>query len=493
MDAPRPVDYLEGLIEGFVAYGADWRMTYMNASAERLLGRRRAEVLGKTWHEAFPHAVGNEVDLMYQRVKRERAAERMELYYEHYGRWMEISASPLADGGVGVYFQDISKRKRAESALQRANEELRESGRRKDEFLATLAHELRNPLAPISNSLEILNLQTPTDPALQAARDIIGRQLRHLVRLIDDLLDVSRITSGKLELRRERVELAAVVEQALETSRPHLRGHEFTVSLPAQPVWLDADPVRLAQVLANLLNNACKYTPAGGQIRLSAEREAAGVKVKVRDTGMGIAADQLARVFDMFSQAGQAGAHAQEGLGIGLALARALVEMHGGAISAASDGPGAGSEFAVALPAFDEGPAPGRARRAAAAGGRARRILVVDDNEDATASLAALLRADGHVVEVAGDGERGVQAAARFRPDAVLLDIGLPGMSGLEACRAMRAQPGGGELLIAALTGWGQEEDARRTQAAGFDAHLVKPVSHDDLLSLLSLGRPPPA
>jgi CheY-like chemotaxis protein/nitrogen-specific signal transduction histidine kinase len=397
---------------------------------------------------------------------------------------MEISASPLADGGIGVYFQDVSARKRAERELQRANDELRQSARRKDEFLATLAHELRNPLAPISNSLEILKLQAPADQPLQAALEIMGRQLRHLVRLIDDLLEVSRITSGKLELRRERVALATVVEQALETSRPHLRGHEFSVSLPAQPVWLDADPVRLAQVLANLLNNACKYTPPGGRIRLGAERGDASVTLRVRDTGIGIEAAQLPHVFEMFSQAAPA-AGGYEGLGIGLALARALVEMHGGTICAASDGPGAGSEFVVTLPAFDEGPAAGRERTG---GPRApqRRILVVDDNEDSTASLAALLRAEGHVVESAADGERAIEAAAAFRPEVVLLDLGLPGMSGLDACRAIRAQPGGAGILIAALTGWGQEEDRRKSSEAGFDAHLVKPVPLAALVALLA-------
>jgi PAS domain S-box-containing protein len=371
--APAPVDYLEGLMEGFVAYDANWTMTYINASGERILGRRREDVLGKTWHQAFPHAVGNPVDLMYQRVKGRRVAEGMEYYYEHYKRWMEIGASPLADGGVGVYFRDISDRKHAEAALQAANEQLRDSGRRKDEFLAVLAHELRNPLAPIANALELLNLQGSRDPAMQSARDVISRQLRHMVRLIDDLLDVGRITSGKLELRIERVELAAVVERALETSRPHLRGHEFTLSLPAQPVWLDADPVRLAQVLSNLLNNACKYTPAGGQIRLSAERAGARVAVRVRDTGIGIAKEQLPRLFNMFAQVTPPLERTQGGLGIGLALSRELVAMQGGAVEARSDGAGRGSEFTVTLPAFDEAAsAPRKAGGAAAAAGPRR-------------------------------------------------------------------------------------------------------------------------
>ena len=478
----KPVDYLEGLMEGFVAYDAGWRMTYMNASAERLLGRSRAEVLGKTWHQAFPHAVGNSVDQMYQRVKSMRVPERMEYFYAHYKIWMEISASPLSDGGVGVYFRDISDRKAAEAGL-------RDAARRKDEFLATLAHELRNPLAPIANAVEVLNLQGSMEPVPSAARDVMGRQLKVMARLIEDLLDASRITSGKLELRRDRVELAAVIEQALETSRPHLRGHEFTVAMAAGPAWVDADPVRLAQVFSNLINNACKYTPAGGQVRLSAEREGARVRVRVRDNGIGLAAEHMPRLFEMFSQVAPAIERRQGGLGIGLALSRALVEMHGGTIEAASDGPGRGAEFSVTLPAFDA-PMPSRGKTEQARTAQPRRILVVDDNEDTAASLAMLLRADGHTVEVANDGEHAVKAAAAFRPDTILLDIGLPGMNGIEACRAIRSQAGGAAIQIAALTGWGQEEDRRRSREAGFDAHLVKPVERAALLALFAAARP---
>jgi signal transduction histidine kinase len=388
--------------------------------------------------------------------------------------------------GYGTITPDLSAMKRADAALESANAQLRDSARRKDEFLAVLAHELRNPLAPIANAVELLNLRSTQEPTLKSARDVISRQVRHMVRLIDDLLDVGRITTGKLELRRERVEVAAVVEQALETSRPHLRGHEFTVSLPAQPVWIDADPVRLAQVLSNLLNNACKYTPAGGRIRLSAERSGTRVALKVRDDGVGIAAEQMPALFNMFSQAAPALGRAPGGLGIGLALSRTLVEMQDGTIEAKSDGPGHGSEFTVTLPAFDEGAAPRRATPSAAGAVDPRRILVVDDNLDSAASLAGLLRAEGHTTEVAYDGERAVEAAASFRPDTVLLDIGLPGMSGLDACRAIRSQAGNEHILIAAVTGLGQEDDARKSRAAGFDAHLVKPVDHAALMSLLA-------
>ena len=481
-DLAKPVDYLEGLMEGFVAYDGGFRMTYMNASAERILGRKRADVLGKTWHQAFPHAVGNPVDQMYQRVKSQRAAERMEYFYPHYKVWMEISARPLADGGVGVYFRDITDRKNAEA-------ELREGARRKDEFLATLAHELRNPLAPIANAVEVLDLQGSPEAVPSAARAVIGRQVKLMARLIEDLLDASRITSGKLELRRGRVELARVVDQALETSRPHVRGHELTVALPAEPVWVDADAVRLAQVFSNLLNNACKFTPPGGKVRLEAERDGARVRVRVRDNGVGISAEHMPRLFEMFSQVGPPLERAQGGLGIGLALSRALAHLHGGTIEAASDGPGTGAEFVVTLPAFDQA-APVRGKRPEARGGKPRRVLVVDDNEDNAASLAMLLRLEGHIVEVASDGARAVAAVASFRPNTVLLDIGMPGMDGLEACRAIRSQAGGESIQIAAVTGWGQEEDRRRSRAAGFDAHLVKPVERSALAALLASARP---
>jgi len=479
--AAKPVDYLEGLMEGFVAYDGGWRMTYMNASAERILGRKRGDVLGKTWHQAFPHALGNPVDHMYQRVKSQRVAERMEYFYAHYKVWMEISASPLSDGGVGVYFRDVTDRKNAEA-------ELREAARRKDEFLATLAHELRNPLAPIANAVEVLNLSGAADGPAASSRAVIGRQVKLMARLIEDLLDASRITSGKLELRRSRVDLATVVDQALETSRPHVRGHELSVALPAEPVWVDADPVRLAQVFANLVHNACKFTPPGGQVRLVAERDGARVRVRVRDNGVGIKPEHMPRLFEMFSQVGPALERTHGGLGIGLALSRALVEMHGGTIEAASDGAGAGAEFSVTLPAFDDAAPPG-GQRPAARSGKPRRILVVDDNEDSAATLALLLRAEGHAVEVANDGERAIAAVGSFRPNTVLLDIGLPGMSGLEVCRAIRAQAGGDAIQIAALTGWGQEEDQRRSREAGFDAHLVKPVERSALTALLASAR----
>ena len=363
---------------------------------------------------------------------------------------IEASISQATAAGrrmLTVILRDITERKRAEEAL-------READRRKDEFLAILAHELRNPLEPIFNAVEILKLQGSSSATAQAARDMIDRQVRQMVRLIDDLTEVSRITRGKLQLHRERVELAAVLEHAPETSCPHLKraGHALWVSLPPEPIHLDADPARLAQVVTNLLTNACKYTPRGGRIGLSAERDGAEVVVRVTDTGIGILPEHLPSLFEMFSQIDPARAIAQGGLGIGLWLARDLVEMQGGTIEARSDGPGKGSEFIVRLPALDEAATPQPPERQQAPGAEtARRVLVVDDNRDIAASLAMLLRLHGHEVETAHDGLAGVEAAERFRPGVVLLDIGMPNLDGYGACLRIREQPWGRHIAIVAL------------------------------------------
>jgi CheY-like chemotaxis protein/nitrogen-specific signal transduction histidine kinase len=380
---------------------------------------------------------------------------------------------------------------------------LREADRRKDEFLATLAHELRNPLAPIRNAVQILKLANPPDPELYHARDMIDRQVRQMTRLVDDLLDVSRITQGKVQLRREPIELADVVRSAVEATRPLIEAsaHELTVALPPDPLNLDADPARLAQVIANLLSNAAKYTEKGGHIWLTAavasrERERPEAVVSVRDTGIGIAAEHLPRVFEMFSQMAPALERSQGGLGIGLALVRGLVELHGGRVEAHSDGPGHGSEFVVRLPAVA---APGKAPPEPSGDGESShrppkcRILVVDDNRDNVRSLEMLLRLPGHDVHTAYDGLEAVQAAAAFRPDVVLLDIGLPKMNGYEAARHIRQQPWGRGMLLVAMTGWGQEEDKRQAREAGFDHHLTKPVDPADLERLLSARTGPAA
>ncbi len=369
---------------------------------------------------------------------------------------------------------------------------LKDSDRRKDEFLAMLAHELRNPLAPIRTSVQIVRAKSPAVPELQWATEVIERQVHQMARLVDDLLDVSRITRGKIELRKERVELAAIVRSAVEASRPLIenRGHELTVTVPSQPIHLEADPTRLAQVLLNLLNNAAKYMDRAGRIWLTAERAGDEVVIRVRDTGIGIPAEMLPRIFDLFTQVDRSLERAEGGLGIGLTLVRRLVEMHGGTVEAHSEGPGRGSEFVVRLPIA--GPAEDREPQGAAGGGdeaaapAARRILVVDDNQDAAESLGMLLRALGHEVRTAHDGLEAVRAVPDFRPDVVLLDIGMPKLNGYEAARQIREQPGGAALVLVALTGWGQEEDRRLSHEAGFDHHMTKPVELADLQKLLA-------
>ncbi len=382
-----------------------------------------------------------------------------------------------------------------------AAEQLREASRNKDEFLATLAHELRNPLAPLRNGLQVMQLAKGNGEAVERSRAMMERQLAQMVRLIDDLLDVSRISRGKIDLRKERVDLAKIVYQAVETSRPLLEanGHELTIQPSPHALFVEADPTRLAQVFSNLLNNAAKYTERGGRVALTIREASAGGEtpvaiVSVRDTGIGIPAPMLHRIFEMFTQVERAAERSQGGLGIGLSLVKGLVELHGGEVEARSDGPGKGAEFVVRLPL------PREERRAAsndsegagllAAGPLSlaprRRILVVDDNRDNADSLAMMLRMLGNETRTAYDGEEAVAASAAFRPDVILLDIGLPKLNGHDACRRIREQPGGQQLVIIAQTGWGQAEDRQRTREAGFDHHLVKPVDPSALMKLLA-------
>jgi PAS domain S-box-containing protein len=383
------------------------------------------------------------------------------------------------------------QRKRAEEERARAEEALREADRRKDEFLATLAHELRNPLAPIRNALHLLRLTGGSGPAADRIHEMMERQVGHMVRLVDDLLEVSRITRGKIELRRERVELAAVVRNAVETSRPLVEAarHDLSVSVSGEPVIVEADPVRLAQVVSNLLNNAAKYTDEGGRIAVSARREGGDAVVAVRDSGAGIPEEMLPRIFEMFTQVDRTLGRAAGGLGIGLALTRSVVEMHGGRVEARSDGPGRGSEFVVRLPlaAAEGSAADGEARDGVTPAALApRRILAVDDNRDAADSMGMLLRLLGADVQVVYDGPAALAAIGDDRPEVILLDIDMPGMDGYEVARRLRQDPRLGDATLIALSGWGQEDDRRRAREAGFDHHLVKPVAPDALQALLA-------
>ncbi len=382
---------------------------------------------------------------------------------------------------------------RASIAIENSNlvEALKESDRRKDEFLAVLAHELRNPLAPVRNAVEIMRAKAPPVAELKWAGDIIDRQVEQMTRLVDDLLDVSRISRGTIDLRIERIELSRVVADAVESCRPLIerRGHALSVILPPEPLFLNADPTRLAQILLNLLNNSAKYTERGGRIWLTATCEGAQVEIRVRDTGVGISASTLPRVFEMFTQVDRDLERSQGGLGIGLTLVKRLVESHGGTVEAHSPGLGKGSEFIVRLPVAADGPA----HEAPRVGDReeeeprtlpSHRILVVDDNRDAADSLAMILQMMGHEVGIAYDGVEAERRAAELQPSIVLLDLGLPKLNGYEVARRIKGTRTG-DVVLVALTGWGQAEDRRRTREAGFDFHLTKPVESDALNTLL--------
>ncbi len=386
---------------------------------------------------------------------------------------------------------DLANRAAVAVENTRLYQALREADRRKDEFLATLAHELRNPLAPVRNALEVLKRVNGDAALAEDFRSMMERQVTHMSRLIDDLMDVSRITRGKLALRREITDLSAVIRHAGETctSTYAERHHDVRITLPPEPLLMDGDPVRLEQIIGNLLNNACKYTNPGGVIEIRATRERNDLVVSVKDNGIGIAPDMLPRVFEMFTQANRAAERTGGGLGIGLSLVKGLVELHGGSIRAKSDGEGGGSEFVVRLPALvqpssaEEPPVPVGIRPPTA--GKGRRILVVDDNMDAAKSLSLLLKLQGNETQMAADGEEAVQRVASFRPDLVLLDIGLPKLDGYDACRAIRKLQTGNQPIVIALTGWGQEEDRRRSREAGFDSHLVKPVDYQALMTMI--------
>jgi signal transduction histidine kinase/ActR/RegA family two-component response regulator len=377
---------------------------------------------------------------------------------------------------------------------RRAEEELRQTDRRKDEFLATLAHELRSPLAPLRNSLNVLRLDGVNSGPAGRVIAIMQRQVDQLVRLVDDLLEVARISRDRIEFRLERVDLVSVVRTAVETSTPLIEaaGHELKISLPTEPLLLDADPVRLAQVFCNLLNNAAKYTERGGQIWLTATRHESHVNVSVLDNGMGMPREMLPKIFDLFTQIDRTYNRAQGGLGIGLTLVRKLLELHGGTIEAISDGIGCGSELVVSLPLAADHRHPEKHCSAddqfVVSG---QRILVVDDNHDSAESLAMLLKFIGADVYTVNDGRAALDALRAFRPSAVFLDIGMPHMDGMEVARRARELPEGRDVTLIALTGWGQEEDRRRSKQAGFDHHLVKPVDIAALQALLNSIPPP--
>jgi PAS domain S-box-containing protein len=403
-------------------------------------------------------------------------------------RWLKDQGKAFAGKqGTPLFItgacMDISDRKRME-------EELHETDRKKNEFLALLAHELRNPLAPLRNGLQVMRLASGNEEAVARARAMMDRQLGHLVRLIDDLLDVARLSQNKLQLQRARVLLSDVLASAVETARPAIdaAGHQLTVSIPPDPVFLEADLTRLAQVFSNLLTNSAKYTPPGGHIWLTAERLDREVVVSVRDTGIGIPGEALPSIFDMFSQVDRSVERSTGGLGIGLALVKGLVEMHGGTVKAESAGVGKGSTFTVTFPV--PAPLPRSApvvppQEDPTRIGPGRRILVVDDNRDGADSLAMMLRLLGNEVRTTNDGIKAIEQAEVFRPEIILMDVGMPRLNGLDATRRIREKEWGKQITIIALTGWSQDADRERTREAGCDGHLVKPVTLADLEKLL--------
>jgi CheY-like chemotaxis protein len=392
---------------------------------------------------------------------------------------------------VAVLFSNITQRLMAEQDLRRLNDELAQANRRKTEFLATLAHELRNPLAPMRNAVHFLKLKGPATPDVQWASDIIDRQVQAMSHLIDDLMDISRINQGRIELRLELLQLDAVIADAVETIQPQIdgAGHKLSVLQPPGKLWLKADRTRLAQALMNLLSNAAKYTDPGGQIELHVVKDDGMAAISIRDTGIGIPPHRLESVFEMFSQEEAALSRSRGGLGIGLALTRKLAQMHGGTVTASSEGPGRGSQFTLRLPLEQDAhaeaePAATPAMDVRPAGGL--RILVADDNKDAAETLTMLLELMGHQVRHANDGDEAVRMAAEFDPQLVLLDIGMPKLNGYEVCRQLRSHAGGTARTIIAVTGWGQPHDLEKSHDAGFDHHLVKPVDTQRLLQLIA-------
>jgi PAS domain S-box-containing protein len=465
------------------------RALYFNQRFAELRGIPAGQVLGSNWHTmVHPDDLPGCFDALGLAVRERRPCQqRLRLRgADGQWHWFESHSVPWYSGTgehrgqVGIAI-DITEAVRAEQAL-------RDADRRKDEFLATLAHELRNPLAPISNAVQLLG-QPQGRRRADRLVEVVQRQVKHIVRLVDDLMEVSRITRGTLQLSVAPVNLQEIVQAAVETSQPEIERerHRLTVTLPDEPVVLEADKVRLTQVFANLLNNAARYTEPGGAIELMVRREGQDAVVAVRDTGIGIPGDQLPRVFDMFAQLHRDSARGLGGLGIGLTMVRSLVELHGGSVQVASDGPGRGSQFTVRLPlpagpTATAAPATQETARAPLSG---RRVLIVDDNRDAADSLAMLLEADGARVSVAYDGPHALAVADAFMPHAVLLDLGMPGMDGYEVAQRLQRNPALADTRLIALTGWGQESDRRATSACGFDHHLTKPVDIQALGDLL--------
>jgi PAS domain S-box-containing protein len=474
---------LHEMIWGPQGQAADYRFIEVNPAFERLTGLTREQAVGHTVRELLTGIEPEWIE-RYGEVARTRRPVRFEGWSGSLGRYFEVVAFSPEEGQFAALFFDVTERRAAEQAL-------RDADRRKDEFLALLSHELRNPLAPIVAGLHVLEQPEAGGAAAHRAQAVIRRQVGHLVRLVDDLLDVTRVTRGKVHLRRTRVDLGAVVAQTAEDNAAVFadRGVALDVAAAPRPLRVDADAARVSQVLGNLLQNAAKFTPRGGRVSIAVAEESGRAVVRVRDTGVGIPGDVLPRLFQPFTQAESSLARTRGGLGLGLALVKGLVELHGGNVRAESDGEGKGAQFTVELPL--EGVVTAAVVPALAPTGPRRRVLVVEDNEDAAETLADVLRLGGHEVEVARDGTEGLRRAAEWRPEAVLCDIGLPGIDGYEVARRLRAESAGKRTLLVALTGYALPEDLRRAREAGFDAHLAKPARLEEIEAILTRAERP--
>jgi PAS domain S-box-containing protein len=475
---------LESITDAFYALDREFRFSYLNQRALDHFEATREALLGQVIWDVFPQTRGSVFQQEYECALAQQRSVSFETISLISNRWVEVRAYPTPQG-LAVYFRDITDRKLAEDQLREADE-------KKNEFLAILAHELRNPLAPLRNGLHILKVQSDVNPTICNTVSMMDRQMTHLVRLVDDLLDMSRITRGRLELRQRKILLTEILDNAVESARVAIESsrHELTIDVRDRGLLVDGDPDRLAQVFSNLLLNAARYTEAGGHItlRLDNDDNSAAI-VTVQDDGIGIPKQALEQVFDMFSQVRSREMRGAEGLGIGLSLVRTLVQMHNGTVSAFSEGPGSGARFTVRLPlavgpvVADVVPAPSAVRN------RGQRVLVVDDNTDAAASLALLLKMEDYEVCTAADGEEAVEHARTFGPQIIFMDLAMPRLDGLQAARRIRTLPNGEHVRIIALTGWGQEADRQRTRDAGMDDHLTKPVSLDALQNVLRGAR----
>jgi len=477
--------------DAIISKTLDGIITSWNRGAERIFGYSAQEAIGRPILMLIPEDRHHEEEMILSRLRRGEPVEHYEtVRMTKEGRLIDIAVtiSPVRDElgqvvGASKVARDVTQQKRVQRELQEADA-------RKTEFLALLAHELRNPLGPIRHAVKILRARAPSPDELQWATSIIDRQTEHMTRLVEDLLDVSRITRGTIELRRERVDLSTILKSAVEASSALMERnrHQLKVTTPSQPLYVEGDAMRLTQVVANLLDNAAKYTDPGGNVWLSAEREGEQAVVRVKDSGIGIPSEMLPRIFDMFTQGGLPLERAQGGLGVGLALVERLVLLHGGNVSAYSSGAGQGSQFTIRLPLAQAQKVPAVERQDAKLPKSATRcrVLVVDDNVDSVDSLAMLLRMMGHEVETASDGASGLVKAAAFRPDVAILDIGLPKVNGYELAKQIRQQEWSANVVLVALTGWGQEQHRRRSEESGFNYHLTKPVEFDVLQEILA-------